>query len=326
MPPQPLTTIYKEINSSKITTDIYLPPLSSNGESKSYPVLINIHGGAFMLGNSQMVSLDQIDDCLARGWIVIVPNHRLCPGIDVLTGPVTDVRDLLSWIYQGDLEAFLSRERLARYKVDTERVMAFGTSSGGFLALSLGYDVPRPPAAILDFYGPVHFTAPFWTSRLPHVLEKLPREGFRPEFLAKVYDEFPIPTTSGISLEGQPQATDLSRPRDAYALTQIANGTVLNAIYPRGVEVGSFCAIDPVEKIKQCKVFPPTFIVHGDSDRMVPTELSRVLFRVLNDLGIECGMVEVPGEDHTFAMGMRVGSQTWEVQRRGFDWLERIIG
>jgi acetyl esterase/lipase len=84
-----------------------------------------------------MVSLDQIDDCLARGWIVIVPNHRLCPGVDVLTGPVTDVRDLLSWIYQGDLEDFLSQKGLARYKVDTERVMAFGTSSGGFLALSL---------------------------------------------------------------------------------------------------------------------------------------------------------------------------------------------
>jgi dipeptidyl aminopeptidase/acylaminoacyl peptidase len=81
-----------------------------------------------------------------------------------------------------------------------------------------------------------------------------------------------------------------------------------------------------VEKIKQCKVFPPTFIVHGDADRMVPTELSRVLFRGLKDLGVECGMVEVPGEDHTFAMGMKVGSQTWEVQRRGFDWLERIIG
>ncbi|KAL4993185.1 Alpha/Beta hydrolase protein [Aspergillus recurvatus] len=330
LPPPPLTTPYKQINSSTITADIYLPPpqpSQPNNEPTHCPVLINIHGGAFMLGHSRMVSLPQISDCLARGWIVAAPNHRLCPGVDVLSGPVADIRDFLAWIYadqyEGGLDSFLQGQGKG-YRVDKERVMAFGTSSGGFLALSLGYDVPRPPKAILDFYGAAHFTHPSWTQPLPHVKSMLPP--FESDFLAKVYTEFPIPTTSGISLEGQAATSnkpDFSRSRDAFALTQIANGNVLRVIFPP--ECGDIRGVDPVARIKKGDGFPPTFIVHGDRDRMVSVEVSRELYRVLKERGVQCGIVEVEGEDHTFALGMDVGSRTWERQREGFEWLERVI-
>ncbi|KAB8216801.1 Alpha/Beta hydrolase protein [Aspergillus novoparasiticus] len=305
-----------------MTTDIYIPQTQSNKNVK-YPVLINIHGGAFMLGNSRMVSIPQIEDCLSRGWIVVVPNHRLCPGVNILEGPVEDCRDLLAWIYDGRLEGFLRDQGVQMVSVDTEKVMAFGTSSGGFLALSLGYDVPKPPKAILDFYGAVHFTHPFWTEPLPHVAEKLP-PGLSPEFMNRVYEEDPVPTDSSISLEGQTESgrakgPDFSRPRDAFAFMQIANGRVLSACFP-GRDVRE---IDPVYCVREG--FPATCVVHGAEDRMVPIYLSRELVKVLEAKGIECEIVEVPGEDHTFAMGMEVGSRTWEMQRRGFDFLERII-
>jgi acetyl esterase/lipase len=89
-----------------------------------------------MLGNSRMVSISQIQDCLDRNWIVVVPDHRICPGVNILDGPVEDCRDLLSWVYTGGLEGFL-QEQGTQYEVDGEKAMAFGTSSGGFLALSL---------------------------------------------------------------------------------------------------------------------------------------------------------------------------------------------
>ncbi|KAG2419780.1 hypothetical protein HFD88_004576 [Aspergillus terreus] len=313
----PLTVQYKEANGSKIMTDIYLPP----GESASYPVLINIHGGAFMLGHSRMVSMPQIDDCLARRWIVVAPNHRLCPQVNILDGPITDCRDLLQWIYSGQLDAYLQSQNKP-HRVDHQRVMAFGTSSGGTLALSLGYDVPQPPAAILNFYGAVHFTDPFWTSPVPHIKSKLPP--FADSFLQQIYAEHPVPTSSAISLEGQSEgpsgaAPDFTRARDAFAFTQIANGTVLAACFP-GRDVRE---IDPVARVGS--TFPPTFIVHGSEDRMVPIGLSRRLLEVLRGCGVRCGMVEVPGEDHTFAMGMEVGSRTWEVQRQGFDFLAEVI-
>lgn len=98
-------------------------------------LVIDIHGGAFMLGHSRMVSLPQVNDCLERGWIVLVPNHRLCPGVNLLDGPMQDIRDLLAWIHDGHLDSTLAQH--GPYLADVDNVAAFGTSSGGTLALSL---------------------------------------------------------------------------------------------------------------------------------------------------------------------------------------------
>ena len=100
-------------------------------------LVINIHGGAFMLGSSKMVNRDQIQDCLGRGWLVVAPNHRLCPQVSLLNGPVQDCRDLLSWIHGGGLEQALSTTSRRSFQLDLDHVFAFGTSSGGTLALSL---------------------------------------------------------------------------------------------------------------------------------------------------------------------------------------------
>ncbi|SPN97564.1 related to salicylate hydroxylase [Cephalotrichum gorgonifer] len=43
-------------------------------EPKRELAAIDIYGGAFMLGPSDLVSKDQLKDCLSRGWVVFVPN------------------------------------------------------------------------------------------------------------------------------------------------------------------------------------------------------------------------------------------------------------
>lgn len=122
-----------------------LPPLRStplvssaqNNTSRTQltKTVIDIHGGAFMLGNSRMVSLPQVSDCLSRGWIVVVPNHRLCPSVSLLRGPIEDIRDLTWWIQCGNFNTFL--EQYGPHRADVENIAAFGTSSGGTLALAL---------------------------------------------------------------------------------------------------------------------------------------------------------------------------------------------
>lgn len=98
-----------------------------------------------MLGSSKMVNRDQVADCLDRGWIVLAPNHRLCPQVSLLDGPMRDCRDLLEWVYSGQLQRVLDTTQGGSYAVDNDHVFAFGTSSGGTLALSL---VGRRPRAI----------------------------------------------------------------------------------------------------------------------------------------------------------------------------------
>lgn len=91
------------------------------------------------MGSAQMVNQEQIEYCSERGWITVVPNHRLCPGVNLLDGPIEDCRDLLSWIYNKGLEKEIVQNGPlnADIKIDYDHVFAFGTSSGGHLSLCL---------------------------------------------------------------------------------------------------------------------------------------------------------------------------------------------
>ncbi|KAI9662342.1 MAG: hypothetical protein M1821_008509 [Bathelium mastoideum] len=265
-----------------------------------------------------MVSSDQIQDCQDRGWIVVVPEHRLCPQVNILEGPVADCRDLLEWIYAGNLNEELAKNATtASFRVDDERVITFGTSSGGTLALALGFDVKRPVAAILDLYGGTNFEDNFWTQPLPSMKPPECTESF----INQVYEEKPVPIQGGLSLEGQsadgkPPGPD---PRAAFAFTHIANGTLMDVCYPS----------KDWKKIDAClnvdTRFPPTCIVHGLDDQMVPLFLSRRLFDSLERVGVRCQFVDVPGEGHTFVGRMEKGSRTWALQREGFNFLESVI-
>lgn len=139
-------------------------------------------------------------------------------------------------------------------------------------------------------------------------------------FMNQVFAEDPVPTEGGVSLEGQaigpPDFTDA---RQAFALSQLANGTVTKTIWPSE----NWAQVDPVLNISSN--FPPTFIVHGVEDSKVPIALSQQLFAALKRNNVVCDMVEVPGEDHTFAANMKVGSETWKLQRRGFDFLSDLV-
>ena len=124
---------YKTVDGVDIPTDVYIP---SPPPTSPCPVLIMIHGGAFMLGHAGMNNEDQIADCLQRGWIVLAIEHRLCPGVNILEGPITDVRDALAWVQNGGLKEGSKRGELQGVaEADSERVMVMGTSSGGHLAL-----------------------------------------------------------------------------------------------------------------------------------------------------------------------------------------------
>ncbi|PKS06015.1 hypothetical protein jhhlp_007849 [Lomentospora prolificans] len=347
-PPTSFRAIYKVLDQQEIDVDVYLPP--AQDRETQYPTIIDIHGGAFMLGSSDLVNKDQVQDCLNRGWIVLVPNHRLCPQVNLLEGPMRDCRDLLAWIHDGGLAKAISGQTATPYAIDHDRIMAFGTSSGGTLALSLvrishdtaenpcitgivprlqlgkpqnhGFDVPKPVAAIYDMYGPANFADPHWTTPLPQVAPSLSAD--LPEsFFKPMWDESPVPIRGVVSLEGQNStptgAPDFNDPRQAFAFTQIKTGAVFETIFPSK----EWAKVDPLLNVTAD--FPPTVIVHGNQDVMVPISLSKDFYAELQKKGVKCEFLEAEGEGHTFAAKMQVGSRTWETQRKGFDFLESVI-
>lgn len=181
----------------------------------------------------------------------------------------------------------------------------------------------------LSLYGAVNFSDPPWSKPLPHVGAKLP-PNLAVDFTNKVYAEKPSLTESSVSLEGQTESgaskgPNFSQPRDAFAFTQIAAGTVLAAIYPQGHSSDpDYMLADPAQAVSS--KFPPTYIVHGTADKMVHIELRREYSKRLKEARVKCGITEVSGVEHTFAATMKVGSQTWWLRREGFDFLRRLSG
>jgi acetyl esterase/lipase len=137
--------------------DIYLP--DDNAYPK--PVIVSIHGGAFMGCDKSDMQVMPMLEGLKRGYAVVAVNYRLSweakfPAL------VQDVKAAVRWIWAN----------ASRYELDPHRIAAWGGSAGGYLASMLGTSVgiteledlslgnseqPCNVQAVVAWYGPTDF-------------------------------------------------------------------------------------------------------------------------------------------------------------------------
>ena len=99
----------------------------------------------------------QTKHLLANGFLPVSIDYRLCPEVTLTDGPIADVTDAYVWA-QTALPRLAPQQGIV---LDPRNVVIIGWSSGGYLALTLGWmskaaGVPLP-AALLSFYAPVDF-------------------------------------------------------------------------------------------------------------------------------------------------------------------------
>ncbi len=137
--------------------DIYLP---DEGEGP-FPVILSVHGGAFMgCDKSDMQVLPMLEG-LKRGYAVVAVNYRLSWEA-TFPALVQDVKAAVRWI----------RANAGWYYLDPERIACWGGSAGGYLSTMLGVsagiseledlslgnpDQPCNVQAVVDWYGPTNF-------------------------------------------------------------------------------------------------------------------------------------------------------------------------
>ena len=139
--------------------DIYLP---HNGTGP-FPVILQIHGGAFMEGDKQGGQLSPVLSALARGYAVVAVNYRLS-GEAHFPAAIQDVKAALRWV----------RAHAGTYKLDAARIATWGDSAGATLAVlaavsanvpslsdgGLGNPgMPDTVQAVIGWYGPYEFTS-----------------------------------------------------------------------------------------------------------------------------------------------------------------------
>ena len=108
---------------------------------------------------------DQTQMLLRAGFLPISIDYRLSPEVSLLEGPMRDVCDALYWARKTLPSSTLPGR--SDIRADGDRVVAVGWSSGGQLAMTLGWTAAsldiKPPEAVLAFYCPTDYEDPFWS-------------------------------------------------------------------------------------------------------------------------------------------------------------------
>lgn len=124
--------------------DIYLP-----AGAGPFPFVLEIHGGAFKLGDKTANPLQT--EVLAAGIAIVRINYRFS--------------STAIWPAQGqDCLAAVEflRANAGAYGLDPARMAIWGQSAGGFLAASTVISLAeagKPAQALVDFYGPMEFSS-----------------------------------------------------------------------------------------------------------------------------------------------------------------------
>jgi len=129
--------------------DVYAP---KSGASNA-PVLLQIHGGGWVIGDKREQALPLMLHLAKRGWVCVATNYRLSPRA-TFPDHLVDLKLALRWI----------RENIAAYGGDPDYVVATGGSAGGHLSslLSLTANDPEYQPGFEDVDTRLRACVPFY--------------------------------------------------------------------------------------------------------------------------------------------------------------------
>jgi acetyl esterase/lipase len=134
--------------------DVVLPVAEGSGR----PILLQIHGGGWMIGDKREQGAPLMTHLASRGWVCFAINYRLSPKA-TFPDHIVDVKRAIRWI----------REHAREYGADPDFIAVTGGSAGGHLtaltalsqndpAFQPGFeDVNTRVAAAVPFYGVFDF-------------------------------------------------------------------------------------------------------------------------------------------------------------------------
>jgi acetyl esterase/lipase len=141
---------YAEGAGKRHLLDVYTP--RERGERA--PVLLQIHGGVWVIGDKSQQGLPLMLHLAAEGWVCVANNYRLSPKA-TFPDHLVDCKQALAWV----------REHIAEYGGDPDFIVVTGGSAGGHLAALVGLTANDPDfqpgfehvdtsvAAAVPFYG-----------------------------------------------------------------------------------------------------------------------------------------------------------------------------
>ncbi|KAL8699113.1 MAG: hypothetical protein Q9224_001556 [Gallowayella concinna] len=327
------TVVYKTVSETDIHADIYFP--DDHQSSGPMPIALMVHGGGYMTLSRTAVRPNQTKFLLRNGILPVSLDHRLCPQVNIITGPMADVRDAVAWARYELPEIAMTHG----ISVDASKIAVIGWSTGGHLAMTTAWTTVEagnePPNVILNFYGPSDFEALGKPSAwdVDHGL----RYADNNVMIAAHHDSGTDRSSSIATLcnsqsntitsyhpNGQNEAPQLgwlarSDPRSDLVHSQFQNGgsaslsLLLNGVSstPNPITQSQIEAISPIAQLRKGSYNVPTFIVHGSEDEILPCNASVAFDKAMRERGIESGICVIEGAKHLHDLGVEEGSEMW---------------
>lgn len=249
----------------KLTLDVYFP---TNEVYDKTPVVLFIHGGAWIAGRKESVNLNRfhgaINTLRANGYVIVSPEYTLAK-TDQTPFPycIEDAFAAANWVSKNATD----------YNFDLDNFTLFGESAGAHIALMLAYAQPDDFNlifekvdfnCIVDVYGPTELNMLYHSETVDSVnaiLNKLP------EALKN-------------SLDISQRLFGFDPSEDSIKTYNFArNYSPITYLHPGA---------------------PPTLIIHGGDDQVVPIDQSEVLLQQLATHNISHEFHKLAGANHGF--------------------------
>lgn len=131
--PETQTYVYKRVGELEIEVDVLVQLEAPDGLTfpKKRPILLHIHGGAWIGGVRTKYCQPLLYEFLQRGFVVASTDYRLLPESDFRKDQLDDIASAETWLRET-LPVVL-KERGLDVEVDSDSIVVAGGSAGALL-------------------------------------------------------------------------------------------------------------------------------------------------------------------------------------------------
>jgi acetyl esterase/lipase len=231
--------------------------------------IIFIHGGGWTAMDKDMGTRSFFHHLVAQGHTVMDVAYRLCPEVDMY-GMIGDVKRAIAWM----------KDNASRYGVNPNKIALVGSSVGGHLAQLAGYTPQHPDltpedikdanlsvCGIVSFYGPADLLVEYDHAKVKQRSENRPAVpiGTKLDPNKKFLYSGRLDIVLGGHLQDIPDTYQLASP-----ITHVHPGC------------------------------PPTLLIQGDKDMLVPLDTTQALYKKLVESGVPAINIVFWGAEHSF--------------------------
>ncbi|MGO4709341.1 alpha/beta hydrolase fold domain-containing protein [Chryseobacterium sp. 2TAF14] len=260
---------YKTDEAGKnIQLDIYRP---KNTETEKLPVVMYVHGGAWVEGDKIITANNYIEDTalklLEKNFVVISINYRLVSEDIHFPAPIQDTKDAVRWV----------RKNAEKYHFDENNIGMWGVSAGAQLSLLSAYTEDQ------DFVGDPQLSK--YSAKVNYVVDN-----FGPTDMNRLlHTKAPKPLLFIVGLISK---------KIINIRTKLAKGITGYDIKTERKKVIEAC--EKISPLSYTQNTVPTLILHGNKDKVAPLRHSKRLRKALKKTDTQNSLIIVKKGNHGF--------------------------